>query len=222
MLSEINLKYKSDNERYTIRWQLSNWYNINPPKNLGDIELLKYASKFSNKLIVLRGYNFIDFTPSIFNKFKPNKKLNNLNILSKYFNVKHFSFNRKPIDIYRSMATSSHKIEDPDFIFYKENINELIKNNVKLFHYEDLCRNEIKFIKNLFYFIGLKFKSTLLINLDNQKILGDILPTNNSRAYNKKKIIQLKDKPITKILDQKLLATLEDISNDVSTYSNHI
>jgi len=162
---------------------------------------LMYLSKIDTRRIVIRNFDFIDFTPTVFNKFSPNKKLNNNNIMSNYFKIKNFALIRNSIDIYKSMITSSHKIQDPEFVFYAEYIKNIIKHKIKIFYYEDLCSDPLSEVARLFNYIGIEFKPSFLKEINNEKVLGDISSNNLSRGYNKTEIIELQNK-----------ITLEDLS----------
>jgi hypothetical protein len=220
VLSELNIKYPSfDDIRHTIRWQLDNWYGLKCPENQSDQEILSSLNKTDNRTILIRGFNFIDFVSSKFNSNLPNKINNNFEILSETFKIKEFSQVRRSKDIYVSMMTS-RGLTDLGFEGYDLYINDLIARDIKVFTYEDLCKNPETFMEKLYNFLGINFSQKYLEDLNNSNVLGDISPDNNSRAYNSNKVQYLNEKKYEEKIDEFLLDIFKRIDNKIYKNDN--
>lgn len=218
ILSEINLKYKSNDEKFSIRWQLNNWYGIKTPRHMSNIEILKFVLESDKRKIILRSFDFVDFVPTIFNKLHPNNKNNNEIILNKYFKVRHFAFVRPAFDVYKSMATSSHKLQDINFFYYAKYVKELIRNRVKIFYYDDLCEKPEDTTKTIFKYLGLDFRKSVLKKLRNDNVFGDTKNSNGSRGWNNNKIIKFGNKAINKKIKHKLINHMKNIDTSLNLY----
>lgn len=202
ILSEIGTKLgiSSQNDvlssSLAIKDQLSNWYKISVNGN-NTSEIIKNLNDFcikNNRRLIIRDWVYNDYVPNKYNHFKPS------NLLTSYYNYKKilsnlniFALVRNPIDILLSMDEDINHFSN----FYLEYAKDLIRNNIRIFRYENLASNTADTIIHINKFTGnaINHKSSLWNTIS--QITGDVQSGFTSRGNRSKNIIKFKRKWIS-------------------------
>ncbi len=193
VLSEINTEAICPNSCRTIKEQAKKWYNINLKSKtfLANIkELYKYCNSH-NKTLLIRDWTFGSYVPSQYNNFQPTKSLATLKILSKNFPVISFAFVRDPIDVWLSLQDSPRTFYDKNLEFLHELSKSLIENKIKIFKYEDFCKEPIKEMKKICRHTKIKYNKLFLDYNNFTNVTGDIDLPDASRGIKQGKITLL-------------------------------
>jgi hypothetical protein len=161
MISEVNplgggegeLKEKSF---VTVQQQSKNWYNIPLASNTfkdGLVELYNYSKEHNQKLI-LRDWPFINFNPHELNKFNPSNSFLSIEELKDHVEILPFAIIRDSIDIWISRGD---KNLDNFYGPYEAFIKEIIKHKIKIFKYEDFCKDPEREIKVICQYINVPY-----------------------------------------------------------------
>ena len=207
LLSEINSRisvspsHKVMPTAEVLKEQFSQWHNFTP-KGETIIEILDdvfNSGDFNRKKIILRDWSFVDFNPSEFNNFSPSNKMNLLEKIEKNFNVKKIALIRDSIDVCLSMNADPESFS----IYYGSYIDSLIKENVKIYKYEDLVKDSDSFLKNLSFEIGVENKFDLN-NFRSYPATGDNKYKYLSRGQRSNTISKQKRRRVNKDLIKKI------------------
>lgn len=193
MFSEVNIEALCPSSCSSIKEQAKFWYGISLKSSnfLDNIEeLYNYCLK-NNKILVIRDWSFGSFVPSRYNNFKPSKELKTLNMISERFPVVPFAFVRNSIDVWLSFKASPRTFYDKNLDFLYEFSEELIKNNINFFLYEDFCKNPKKILKKICDYTGIIFDNSFEGFSNYFKVTGDTDLPEHSRGFKKGKISSL-------------------------------
>ncbi len=198
ILSELNPlgggAGRKRNKSYRTVWeQAKNWYNIdvNSSNFVQEIVDLKKITDARNKRLIVRDWTFVNFNPLPHNKNNPSYSLKALKCLKNEIDLIPFAFVRDSIDVWLSRNTPP--VED----FFKRYLNyvkELIKNNIKIFKYEDFCQNPDSILKKMCEYLDIKFSNNYKNYKSFTTVHGDIqsLKPSRGRKLNKIKLLPRK------------------------------
>lgn len=186
----------------TIKTQAKKWYDI----ALKNDDFVKSAVELSdicvdrNKKLIIRDWSFINFTPHKYNNFSPPNKLLSFEKLNGEKNIVSFAFVRDAIDVWISRGMPPMEVF---FKQYNNYIQEILKNNIKIFKYEDFCKNPDKEIKKICTHTNIPYNESYKNYNNFIEVNGDIQNKQKSRGIKYNKIIPLKRKtiPIRKIIE---------------------
>ncbi len=188
----------------TIKEQAKAWYNIdlkNDDYIESALELHEYCEKHNLKLVI-REWSFINFVPQKYNNFNPPKKLYTLEQLTSHCKIIPFAFVRDAIDVCISRNIAPNKFS-PTYLNY---VKELINKNIKIFKYEDFCKNPNDSLKTICHYTNLQFSHSYKDYLNFNKVNGDVQNPKASRGIKQKRIQPLPRKIISrkmiKLFDQ--------------------
>ena len=205
MLSEVNplgVGGGKDSCR-TIREQAKHWYIIDISSvDFAEsiIELEKHCTT-TGKHLVVRDWSYINFIPNDLNDLDPPRRLLILEHLGKRCKVIPFAFVRDAIDVWisRGMPRMGEFFE-----YYSDYINEILTRSIRIFKYEDFCRNPAKLIRGICEYTGLDFSESFWGYSSFEKVNGDVQVPGGSRGQRKKEIRPLPRKIIPKSVIAKL------------------
>ena len=198
---------KKEKSPITIKEQARQWYNISlQTEGFVDnaIELAEVCKK-NKKHLIIRDWSYVNFTPHELNNFTPSNKLLSYEQLklNDQKDLTTFAFVRDSIDVWISRGMPP--VEE----FYKqysEYINELIKNDIKIFKYEDFCQNPDKEMKKICKYIQIPYS-------DNYKNYNDFVNVNGD-TQNKQKSRGIKQQKIKPLARKKVpLEKIKEINN---------
>jgi hypothetical protein len=177
LFSEVN---PTLNASGNIREQAKDWYNI----EIADGTFAEMAEEAynvcskSDKQLVLRDFTFINFTPHALNQFNPKKEFEILSSLQNQIPLRPIALVRNAIDVWISRGCP------PEFsVHYLDYVQALIESGIKMYKYEDFCKNPNQMLGEVCNDTGLTFhpqaieKATAIRN-----ITGDTDLRNNSRG----------------------------------------
>jgi len=177
LFSEVN---PTLNALGNIRQQAKDWHNI----EIADGTFEEMAQEAYNvcseneKQLVLRDFTFINFTPHALNQYKPKKEFEILSSLQNQIPLRPIALVRNAIDVWISRGCP------PEFsVHYLDYVQALVDSNIKMYKYEDFCKNPNQMLREMCNDIGLTFhpqaieKATFIRN-----ITGDTDLRNNSRG----------------------------------------
>lgn len=193
MLSEINIEASCPNSCSSIKDQAKNWYGINLHSNgfLENIEEIYNYCLETGKTLVIRDWSFGSFVPSKYNNFSPSKKLATLEAIAQRFPVIPFALVRDPIDIWLSFNASPRTFYDKNLEFLYEFSKSLISNGIKIFHYDDFCKDPEKVMYNICKYTGINYSDKFKDFSNYFKVTGDIDLPEHSRGIQEGKICLL-------------------------------
>ncbi len=177
----------------TIKKQAEQWYGISLKNNdfkNSAIELNKICCE-QNKHLIIRDWSFVNFTPIEKNNLNPPNEILALKELEDRSVT--FAFIRNSIDVWISRGTPP--IEE-FYEQYSKYIDELIKNNIKLFKYEDFCENPDTELKKICTYLNIPYSDAYKHYNDFTNVSGDIQNFEKSRGIKYRKIVPLKRKSI--------------------------
>ncbi len=177
----------------TIKKQAEQWYGISLKNNdfkNSAIELNKICCE-QNKHLIIRDWSFVNFTPIEKNDLNPPNEILALKELEDRSVT--FAFIRNSIDVWISRGTPP--IEE-FYEQYSKYIDELIKNNIKLFKYEDFCENPDTELKKICTYLNIPYSDAYKHYNDFTNVSGDIQNFEKSRGIKYRKIVPLKRKSI--------------------------
>ncbi len=179
----------------TIKAQAKKWYGINLKNDAFGKSALELSNICitKNKQLIIRDWSFINFTPHEYNNFNPPNKLLSLEELKNDTGFIAFAFVRDSIDVWISRGMPPVK---EFYTQYSRYINELLKNNIKIFKYEDLCKNPDFEIKKICEYIDIPYSESYKNYTDFLRVSGDIQNKQKSRGIRSNKIIPMNRKTI--------------------------
>jgi hypothetical protein len=194
VLSEINIEALCPNSCSTIGEQAEKWYGLKlKSKDFIDQvnEIYEYCQS-NNMTLIIRDWTFGSFVSSKYNNFHPSKTLATYKALKKKFPVVAFGLVRDAVDIWLSLEASPRTFYDTKLESLFELTECLIENNIKLFKYEDFCRNSEKFMKKICDFINLDYSDTYKKYTEYLNVTGDTDLPDYSRGIKKGSIALIK------------------------------
>lgn len=200
MMSEVNPlgggSGSADGDLRTVKEQASKWYDIELKSEgfLDNVlELYEYCNK-NNKHLILRDWPFINFYPFLLNDFKAPDRLLILEELKGKVDVKPFAFVRDSIDAWISLGAKKPKKYFP---YYRKYAEEIVKEKIPFFKYEDFCIDPDITIKNICSYAGIAFDDSYKSYESFNKVNGDTYERNISRGVKGKSIKPLPRKRVT-------------------------
>lgn len=197
MVSEVNplgggAGRLRDKSFTTVKLQVQNWYDIELKNKGFKNELVEtyHFCQTQNKILILRDWPFVNFTPHELNDFNPPDEFLSLKTLKDELPVVPFAFIRDSIDVW-----ISRECPDPDvfYKYYNKYIDELLKLNIPIFKYEDFCQNPGDSIKKICECTGVPYSDTWKNYMSYDKANGD-----------SQNIHPISDQPIRKMLRRKI------------------
>ena len=201
IMSEVNALgggWSVDKEKslVTIKTQAKKWYSISLKSNNfveNASELARMCQK-QNKNLIIRDWSYINFVPHKNNNFNPSYKLKTYSQLKHKNQVIPFVFLRNTIDVWISLGTPP--IEQFSKLYLKYT-NELIANNIKIFKYENFCKDPSKEMVEICKYIGIKYDNSYKNYNEFVNVNGDVQNKDKSRGIKQKKIKELPRKKIS-------------------------
>lgn len=165
----------------TVQGQADRWYGIEL-KAKSFLESILELNEFcitNKKNLVIRDWVYISFTGIKKNNYNPSKRLDTLEILSKYCDVIPVAFVRNSMD-----AWISNGCPNPDLFFasYKQYVQAIVKSKMKIFKYEDFVINPKGEMKKLCRILNLPYSDNFLNNYQLTPANGDTQLGNFSRG----------------------------------------
>lgn len=207
MLSEVNPlgggSGKKSISLRTVKEQAKYWYDIDISADgfaEGILELQKISANTGNRLVV-RDWSFVNFVPNPSNEFDPPRKFLTLEALQGKFEVIPFAFVRDAIDVWISYGSTKliyHKAMKEFFDCYLDYIREILGRGIRIFKYEDFCRNPAEVIQRICEHTGLDYSDSFWNYESFEKVNGDVQIRGGSRGIRQKKIKPLPRKVIRK------------------------
>lgn len=190
MLSEVNIEALCPNSCSNLKDQASNWYGLTLHSDgfLENIEEIYNYCLENGKTLIIRDWSFGSFVPSRYNNFNPSKKLITLEEISKRFPVISFALVRDSIDVWLSFNASPRTFYDKKLEFLYEFSKTLIDNNIKIFRYEDFCRNPEIVIRKICNYANINYSDQFKDFANYFKVTGDIDLPGHSRGIQKGEI----------------------------------
>ncbi len=186
---------KKEKSPTTIKAQAKQWYNIDLKNDdfcESALELAHICQK-QNKHLIIRDWPYINFVQHEYNNFNPPNKLLSYEQLKDKCHLIAFAFVRDSIDVWISRGMPPVK---EFYKQYSKYINEIIKNNIKIFKYEDFCQNPDQEMKKICEYIGIKYSDTYKNYNNFTNVNGDIQNKHKSRGIKQQKITLLPRKEI--------------------------
>jgi hypothetical protein len=206
MLSEINVEVLCPSSCNTIKDQVKKWYGI-ILKSEGFVENIKELYNHclqTGQILVIRDWTFGSFVPSRYNNFNPSKSLATFNMVSKYFPVRSFVLVRDSIDIWLSFNASPRTFYDKNLEYLYEFIVSIINCDIKIFYYEDFCKNPVKTMNAICNYTGMKYSSRFKNFSNYFNVTGDIDTPEHSRGAKNSNISLLPRRKISSDLFNKI------------------
>ena len=212
MLSEVNplgVGSNKDGISLTVQEQAKHWYGIEMTSDNfaeGVVELER-ISESTGKHLVIRDWSFVNFVPNPINNFNPAGKFLTLEALGERCEIIPFVLVRDSIDVWLSYNAGNlicHRPIKRFFEYYLGYIKEILKKGIRVFKYEDFCRNPSDIIRQICDYTGLKYSESFLNYEVFDKVNGDVQIPGGSRGIRQKKIEPLPRKVIRKGMISKL------------------
>ena len=192
LISEVN---PAGNALSSIREQAKEWYGIDLKQaDFGPLvmELYEICRRRGLQLIV-RDFTYMNFIPNPANDFKPTNTLDNLNTLRRHAEVKPFVMVRDAIDVWIS------RLKPPRFFeAYKTYVQEITRQGLPMFKYEDFCREPEKILRRICSEVDIGFSGSFKDYITLDKVTGDNLMKPASRGVRQQIIQPLKRQRLTK------------------------
>ena len=206
LVSEVN---PVSNASSSVKEQVKKWYGIDISSGSFKemvIELNGYCVT-NNKILIIRDFSFVDFTPHLKNDFIPSNHFSIILELQKEISLNIFSFVRNGIDVWISRNCPFH-FSDGYLIFVKN----LVGLNIPIFKYENFCAEPEKELIKICKTIGISYDPSALIDPNgHNNVTGDNQLKSTSRGRKMNMIKTLKRKQIPEkwvkraLLDKNLL-----------------
>ena len=190
MLSEVNIEALCPNSCSHIKDQAKDWYGLDLRSDgfLENIEELYNYCLETDRTLIIRDWSFGSFVPSRYNNFNPSKKLATFEAIAKRFPVTPFALVRDSVDIWLSFNASPRTFYDKNLEFLYEFSKELIANNIKIFRYEDFCRDSEAVMRDICNYTGINYSDEFKGFSNYFKVTGDIDLPEHSRGIQVGKI----------------------------------
>ena len=197
MLSEVNplggggrgpgIVYRS------VKEQAKHWYNIDISSDdfIDGILELEHVCLNAGKHLVIRDWSYVNFVPTPVNNFNPPRRLMTLELLEQKCHVVPFAFVRDAIDVWLSRGTA------PISDFFKCYLNyteEIIARHIRIFRYEDFCKNPEEVLQSICTYTGLDYSESFWDYLSFRTVNGDPQIPGGSRGIRQKAIRPLRRK----------------------------
>src|SRR3990172_8738556 len=156
ILSEVNPLGGGSGKRgtslRTVKDQAKSWYDIDIPADGFAEEILELESlcATAGKHLLVRDWSFVNFVPNPSNGFVPPGRLLTLEALDGRCEVVPFAFVRDAIDVWASRRSSSLIRREHMGVFFKcylDYVREILRRKIRIFKYEDFCRDPAEVIK---------------------------------------------------------------------------
>ncbi len=193
---------KKESSPNTIQEQAKQWYGIELRNNIFEnsaLELSNICIK-NNKKLIIRDWSFINFTPHEYNNFTPPNKLLSIEKLKGQNKLRTFAFVRDSIDVWISRGMP---LTQDFFTQYSLYIDELIKNDIKIFKYENFCKNPDLEMKKICMYIDIPYSDSYKKYNDFTNVSGDVQGKQKPRSITHTKIrpVARKTIPLRKIFE---------------------
>lgn len=206
MLSEVNVEALCPSSCNTIRGQVKEWYGINL-KSEGFRENIQELYKYcleKDKALIIRDWTFGSFVPSRYNNYNPSKEFATLDFVSNYFPVKSFAFVRDAIDIWLSLNASPRTFYDKDLIYLYEFVKKIFDRKIKIFKYEDFCKNPKKNMHSICDYVEIDYNEQFMNFFSYYKVTGDTDLPDSSRGLVENKINLLSRRAMSDVLFEEI------------------
>ena len=218
---------KKEKSPTTIKTQAKQWYNISLKSNGFCEEALELASicKKQKKHLIIRDWSYVNFVPHEYNNFNPPNRLLSYEQLKGKCHLVAFAFIRDSIDVWISRNTPPVK---EFYKQYSKYIDEILKNNIKIFKYENFCQNPDLEMKEICRYIGIEYSSAYKNYNKFTNVNGDIQNGCKSRGIKQQKISLLprKEIPFNKIKEINTCLEMKRVNSllgyKTSYYKNQI
>ena len=195
ILSEVNPlgggSGKDEVSYSTVKSQALNWYGINLKsddftENL--LELERFCSN-SHKHLVVRDWSFVNFYPTVQNRWQPSNTFLTLEALKDKVDLIPFAFIRDSIDVWISFGM-------PDcntfFESYLKYVNKIIDRQIPFFKYEDFCEEPEKIVQEICKITSLEYDHFQDKYYTFDKVNGDIQIISRGRTKNSIRLLPRK------------------------------